>query len=1002
MNIRGLNINCNKTKPKQLGDLATVENAAMIALTETWLNNDHEDAEVAIPGFNIHRSDREDRTRGGVAIYVRDDLVALPIFKYSNGIVEALALKIRELESIIFCVYRPPKTTRSEFKPMIRGLEEAIEMAQAHSVKYNNLLGFGDFNLPEIRWSDTQPVGADGSKSGSASSLIKFMDDQFLSQLVMEPTCGLNTLDLVLVNNMELVTHIEVRPTVKLSDHSVMIIYTSSYDSGPKLEEPVATSIYSSMIPKYDTAKGDSEDWLRFKMSLEASDWQEEALELDLTEKITLLTKKLEASVAMVFPTRKGKQSGNCIPLRMRKLMTTRSKLSKRLMRTRSLESVLEIRKELESIEILITDSHSAKRKKEEAKVTAVLQENPAAFYKYAAKFSKTTSKIGPLKVDKDTHTSEESSMAELLSTQYKSVFSVPRTTLTEELIEETFAVDPQCLEPSLTTISFTNENVQKALNSLSGSASPGPDGIPALCLKKGGSFVLTALIDVFTTSLETGSVDKSMRSAFISPIWKGGDRSLTANYRPVSLSSHLSKTMERAMRNPIVDHLEASGHIDQSQHGARAGRSTLSQLLIHYDTVLKMIENGSNCDQLYLDLFKAFDKVDHSLLIKKLSAMGIKGKLGIWLGKFLLNRTQAVRVGSRISTWTNVDSGVPQGTVLGPLFFLCFIADLGGDLDFDSSMVLKFVDDTKLIKGVSTPEDVEALQVDLEKLYQWQIINNMEWNGSKFQSLRMGYDQSLRDESLLFTPNYEDPIEEMEVVKDLGVLMDRLGTFGPQRAKANAKAKQKAGWLLRTFKSRDLFTMRTLWNTLVRPHQDYCSQLWSPVGLIGDLSEQEAPLRSFTRRIRGFSSLNYWERLAAANLYSSERRQERYKILYAFKALRGLVPECGIREDTSPESRRGRTLEIPMISAPRSFMAVKTLRDKSFQNEAPKLFNSLPSHLRNLNTSIETFKAHLDSFLETIPDQPSIPGLVPAASNQSGRPSNSIRDWARHLQSYN
>jgi ribonuclease P/MRP protein subunit RPP40 len=456
---------------------------------------------------------------------------------------------------------------------------------------------------------------------------------------------------------------------------------------------------------------------------------------------------------------------------------------------------------------------------------------------------------------------------------------------------------------------------------------------------------------------------------------------------------------MERVMRTPIVEHLEATGQIDQSQHGARAGRSTLSQLLIHYDAVLKLIENGSNCEQLYLDFSKAFDKVDHSLLIAKLAAMGIRGNLGIWLGKFLLERTQAVRVGSRISTWTHVVSGVPQGTVLGPLFFLCFIADLGGDLAMGSSMILKYVDDTKVIKGVSSAEDMEALQDDLEKLYQWQQSNNMEWNGTKFQALRMGSNQTLREESLLFTPNFEDPIEEMELVKDLGVFMDRLGTFGPQRAKANAKAKQKAGWILRTFRSRDLHTMRTLWTTLVRPHQDYCSQLWSPVGLTGELLEQESPLRSFTRRIRGFSILNYWERLAAAALYSTERRQERYKILYAYKAIRGFVPDCGLRVDTAPESRRGRTIVVPQLSRPGSFMAVKTLRDKSFQSEAPKLFNSLPAHIRNMNTLPDTFKAHLDRYLETIPDQPAIPGLIPAAQKLSGRPSNSIRDWARRLQ---
>jgi ribonuclease P/MRP protein subunit RPP40 len=684
----------------------------------------------------------------------------------------------------------------------------------------------------------------------------------------------------------------------------------------------------------------------------------------------------------------------------MRKLMVTRSKLSRRLLKTKSVDSVLSIKKELEDIESLIIESHTVKRKKDEAKVTAVLKDDPAAFYKYAARFSKSSSKIGPLKLGEDSHTSDESTMAEVLSNQYKSVFSVPQTILTEELIEDTFEVDPLCQEPQLTSITFNNENVEKALSSLSGSASPGPDGITALCLKRGGSLVVSALIDVFQTSLNTSNVDSSMRSAFITPIWKGGDRSLTINYRPVSLSSHLSKTMERAMRPQIVDHLEANGKIDQAQHGARSGRSTLSQLLIHYDRVLKLIENGSNCDQLYLDLSKAFDKVDHSLLIKKLAAMGIRGKLGTWLGLFLMGRTQAVRVGSKISSWSSVISGVPQGTVLGPLFFLCFITDLGGDLDLVSTMILKFVDDTKLIKGVSSPEDIEDLQEDLEKLYKWQSENNMEWNGSKFQALRMGYDKTLREETMLFTPDHEDPIEEMEVVKDLGVLMDRLGNFGPQRAKANAKAKQKAGWILRTFRSRDLTTMRTLWNSLVRPHQDYCSQLWSPVGLVGDLLEQEAPLRSFSRRIRGFSELNYWERLAAASLYSSERRQERYKILYAFKAIRGLVPFCGLEVDTDQESRRGRTIKVPLIQAPRTFMAVKTLREKSFQVEAPKLFNALPAFLRNLNTTIETFKAHLDSFLETIPDQPATPGLVPAATNLSGRPSNSIRDWARHLHS--
>jgi ribonuclease P/MRP protein subunit RPP40 len=217
------------------------------------------------------------------------------------------------------------------------------------------------------------------------------------------------------------------------------------------------------------------------------------------------------------------------------------------------------------------------------------------------------------------------------------------------------------------------------------------------------------------------------------------------------------------------------------------------------------MIESGSNCELVYLDFSKAFDKVDHSILLSKLAKMGITGKVGKWIGNFLHLRTQAVKIGSSISDWLHVISGVPQGTVLGPLLFLCFIADLGANLGPGSALILKYVDDTKVVKEVSSMKDIEALQEDLNMVYDWQVSNNMEWNGDKFQSLRIGHNITLRSKSMLFTPNYSDPIPEKEVVKDLGVLMERDGTFGLQRSIANAKAHQKAGWCLRTFKSSDV-----------------------------------------------------------------------------------------------------------------------------------------------------------------------------------------------------
>ena len=173
------------------------------------------------------------------------------------------------------------------------------------------------------------------------------------------------------------------------------------------------------------------------------------------------------------------------------------------------------------------------------------------------------------------------------------------------------------------------------------------------------------------------------------------------------------------------------------------------------------------------------------------------------------------------------------------------------------------------------------------------------------------------------------------------------------------AKTAAKAAWALRTFQSRALPLMRTLWRAVIQPHQDYASQLWAPVGLRGDLRLQEAPLRAFSKRVRGLGHLQYWERLAAMGLQSTERRQERYKIFYTWKALAGKVPSCGIKLAPASGTRSGLTAQVPPLSGSRA--AIQTLRDYSLSCEGPRLFNCVPAHLRTLDVSFEAFKAGVD-----------------------------------------
>ena len=190
----------------------------------------------------------------------------------------------------------------------------------------------------------------------------------------------------------------------------------------------------------------------------------------------------------------------------------------------------------------------------------------------------------------------------------------------------------------------------------------------------------------------------------------------------------------EKVIRNHLVRFLDENNKHNLNQHGFRAGRSCLSQLLTHYDRILSLLEKGLNVDTVYLDFAKAFDKVDHSLVLKKLSMLGVRGKILQWIKSFLTSRTQRVMVNGYLSEPAPVISGVPQGSVIGPLLFLILIGDI--DQDIATSFVSSFADDTRLSRGLSGVTDASALQTDLEKVYQWAIDNNMVFNAKKFEAL--------------------------------------------------------------------------------------------------------------------------------------------------------------------------------------------------------------------------------------------------------------------------
>ena len=472
------------------------------------------------------------------------------------------------------------------------------------------------------------------------------------------------------------------------------------------------------------------------------------------------------------------------------------------------------------------------------------------------------------------------------------------------------------------------------------------------------------------------------MLLVLISPVHKGGSRGLPKNYRPVALTSHIVKVFERVVRRVLVQHLEENGFLPDGQHGFRALRSTLTQLLSFWDTILDELETGGGVDVIYTDFSKAFDKVETGVLLHKLKECGVGGRVGCWLAAFLdpSLRQQAVGVDGTVSCLSPVLSGVPQGTVLGPVLFLIHIRDIADGLS-KGTTATSFADDTRVQRGITSSQDCCDLQADLMKIYEWAEKVNMFFNSDKFESLRFWPGSGDPPEFQYLGPD-DSPIEVKTNLRDLGVQLSSDLSFKVHVEKTVAGASKLTGWGLRTFRRRSMNVMKTIWKSLVQPKMDYCSQLWSP-GDQESINKLESVQRHFTSKVIGLEGLDYWERLEKMKMNSQERRRERYMVIFLWKLSQGLAKGYSVNFSSIHE-RRGRTIE-PCKVARSSPAAVRNARESSLGVKGAKVFNLLPLSLRNLNSNhVDTFKSNLDAFLNDVPDQPTVSGRVRAAETNS------------------
>ena len=411
------------------------------------------------------------------------------------------------------------------------------------------------------------------------------------------------------------------------------------------------------------------------------------------------------------------------------------------------------------------------------------------------------------------------------------------------------------------------------------------------------------------------------------------------------------------------------------------ANRSTLTQLLHHLNSILEILEDNGNADILYLDLSKAFDKVNHKILLYKLTKMNITGKINAWIKTFLTTRTQYVVVNGKKSEPAHVRSGVPQGTVLGPALFIIYMNNITEVVQ--STIIKMFADDSKLISSIKCLEDRNKIMTDLKALIKWTEENSMEFNETKFQLLQIGQNRNLK---LPYTHN-EQEIKGSQHVRDLGVYTSEDLSNRYQITEMTTKATNFASWLLRTFITRDPEPMLLLLKTYIIPRLEYLSPVWNPYKIC-EIQQIEAVQRSFTAKIKGTEELNYHERLNHLKLFSLQRRRERFIIIHAHKIYLQLAPNDVNLQFYDHQRLGTQCKRLPLKS---KITSVNTLRDNFFSHNAPKLYNLVPKSIKS-SKNIASFKRKLDSFLIKIPDFPPIPGYTCANSN-------SLTEWVANIQ---
>ncbi|XP_040076497.1 uncharacterized protein LOC115314129 [Ixodes scapularis] len=838
------NLRSVKNKMLEFRVLTESRPNTIFALCETWLDNSIYDSQlVDLTRFKVYRKDRN-RSGGGVLVAIPSSITCTRRHDLDRNDLEAIFVDLHSKRGLLhLCVAYCPPSKKTESYDLLQSSLSSVTLSKK---KYSNVLVVGDFNA-HINWSDLSSPKPTGP---SDTVLLDHIETLGLTQVCSEPTYvttnnHVSFLDLMFVSNPTLVSNCFTEPSLTGSDHKALTATT--YHHLPK-SGPHARRLHN--FARLDTNHPNSLIHLApWGMVLQDNHEDPYDIWLDF----------MHAIEAECVPSRKSRNKPRAPWITKEILLQARRKRQLFAQAKRNSCPFT-----LEAARTLQRNLKKQIRKSHQDYALDMAQRgvrDPKIFWAYVRRNKQNTS---ALNICQDGKALSDLETAELFSKHFAAAWTPPCSLSSQP--ETCPSSSQSASSPRLASILINEDDVKEALTRLSPSQSLGPDGIHPALLKASGQQLAPLLARLFQQLLDTGCVPAPWKQAYVTPIYKGNGSPADKpeSYRPISTTSVVCRTMERVLNSALHRYLNAHTLLSPAQHGFRPNRSCETALLTPVHQISDSLDNSTPCELVQLDFTKAFDKVDHQLLITKLESTGIEGPLLRWLSNFILQRQQSVIDSATIMYADDL-------TLLQPIQSQEDYKQLQQDLDHIQAWTIRnklplsasksatihfttkrkaqnppviltvngtpleqkenitLLDDLTLIQPLRTTDAYSGLQYTLDLCHRWSQVNGLPLNCAK--SVCMTISHSVRSQSAppVLTLG-GSPIPRVSHTKLLGVTLDDKLDFHRHICDVASKARRTLGFVTHLSRDLPLEAFRNLYTALVLPQLEFCCAIWGPL----------------------------------------------------------------------------------------------------------------------------------------------------------------------------